>query len=253
MEDEDLKLLALAGLVERWIESDTDEAWEFGKTLKSQELVVTFRRATGPYLAKEHPLLILEEIATGDWWPGQWHHFQDAIMLVAEDDLDHAVAFCIDSMPTRIKNTELIRQIAIRIVKRDTQDAGFAFAEKLKGRDEEYAGALQGTLQGWVKIDENAAIAYAEDFKEEKYMPYIISGMLAGTDWFQDPQHGIEWVMNLADDNLRHRTLANLVWFWRLKKRPEEIERVVKSDLILNEDRQFLYDAMKRMDIIVPE
>jgi hypothetical protein len=250
--DGNLKHAALSGLARIWIEDDWDAAWTFGSTLEKRELKLTFLRTVAPYLAENQPGLILDQRKAGTWWPDQWKHLRDALLKMADHDLDRAVEVYVDHTPDRMQIGEVARQLALRIVLRDSQDAGFAFAEKLKDKAKPYAGAIQGTLQGWVKIDEAAAIAYAEDLDDEGLMPWVVSGLLTGTNWFTHPQEGLEWVTQLAHDGLRRHALANLVYLWHDKKNQREIDRILKSDLVEISDRQFLIEAMERMQIPVP-
>ena len=200
--DGDVKWLALSGLSQRWVKADPEAAWEFGKTLKGKEVRVTFLRATMPYYAKHDPGRVLDVLSQKAWWPNQWSDARDATLKMADYDLDRAVDSFADHTPERMQLGELARQLARKVVIRDSPEAGLAFADRLEGNPKALQGAVQGTLQEWVKIDENGAIAYAEDEEDPEMLPYTVSGILTGKDWLENPEETVGWIVSLSEDRI---------------------------------------------------
>ncbi|MFK5924091.1 MAG: M56 family metallopeptidase [Verrucomicrobiota bacterium] len=252
MPDGDLKLLALSGLVRRWIESDTEAAWEFGENLKDRKTRVTFFRAAGKYLANEDPGRILDALEAGQWWPDQWISVRDATLKMADYDLDRAIKSYVKFTPERMQLENMSQRLAELLVKRDTVDAGLAFAKRLE-RPIAYNGAIQGVLSVWVTIDEGAAVTYAEDIKDKKLQSFAILGLLVGKNWFANPDDTLEWVMALGNDDLRRNTLVYLVWLWNQRKDTEQVENIVRDQPIPIDDLRYLEHRLKQLDIFVPE
>lgn len=247
--DGDVKWLALSGLTHRWVTADAEAAWKFGRTLKGKEARVTFYRATMPYYAENDPGRVLEALAQNAWWPDQWIHVRDATMKMADYDLDRAVESFADATPERMQLGEIARQLARKVVVRDSPEEGFAFADRLKERKRAYQGAVQGTLQEWVKIDENAALAYAEDEEDPEMLPFTVSGILTGKDWLQNPDETVGWIVELSEDRIRRHMLVNLVYLWKDLKDPDQIKRIVEDDRIGFEDRNYLEEQAIEMGI----
>ena len=245
--NDEVKHLAFASLVGRWIETDPDEALKFDKELKDPHEQQTFFFAAAPSLSRKRPELVMSEVLRGRWWPDQYNHVAVAMRHLSQKDLDAAIDV-FTKAPEKVQQFLTGRNLARMIAERDGPAAGLEFAEGVENRGGR-EGAVRGAMHSWVQSDEAAAVAYTEDLENFSEKNIAILGMVAGKGRTNDPQKALEWVKTLGDDKMRRMALVNLVWLWSLEGKDAEMDRILGDKTIPMDDRNAMEAQLKRMDI----
>jgi hypothetical protein len=250
-EDAELKHLALASLVRRWIRNDREAAFAFDKAQEDPRVRQTFFLAAAPILLEKEPELVLEVASSGRWWPEQYDHVGTAIQKMAHKDLDAAIeAFRVT--PPRLQTFDGARRLGRLIAERDGPKAGIAFARSIDNPNSAQEAAMRGAMHTWVQMDEAAAVAYAEDQENLRDKSIAILGLLAGKGRNQKPGEVLKWAKTLADDQSRRLALANLAWLWDLEGNRPEVDRVLNDNTIAIEDRTVMEEFLRRMGVALP-
>lgn len=245
-QEDELKHLAFAAVVDRWIKNDPNEAVGFISEQKDPRVRQTFFLAAGPTMVENDPGLLLEIVNSGQWWPDQYYHVNQAIPKLASQNLDRAIdQFC--GLREKYQSFLGARSLAKALTERNGHREGLAFAEKVSSPGGK-AGAVRGTIHVWVQKDEPAVIAHVLRLRKQSDRATAIRGILAGKGRNKDPKGVLDWTKKLSDEDLRNLALVNLAWLWALEKNQEEVNRIL-DDRSLEKERGGIVEGVRDLGI----
>ncbi len=212
MPEGDTKSLAITELARRWGKRDLDDALSFRDQLGDSALAHrAFYKGIDTFMAEEKPEELLDIIAEGNWWSGQWKAEKKATLEVAEYDIEKASTHFANNA-----EREQFKDLAYKLSMRLTEEKSFkdaeAFANSLQN-PEAKGRALQAAVRVWVDEDPEAASRYVVGLRDPAAKDYAIRGML-GTVQDTNPSDSLVWAMEMQDKELRQETVEFLAKKW---------------------------------------
>jgi len=227
MPDGDAKNLAFTELMDRWGEEDIETAWEFFDQVKDDiYLKRAFYKGIMPHVAKHDPELVLETIESGAWWQDQWRPAKQAVLKVAETDIERATAYFSNTTKGK-QQGDVAYQLASKVAASGGRDAAFAFADTLENPNAR-GHAIRATVSGWMREDSLAASSYVNDLGDAYLKDHAILGLVDGI-WLSNPQDSLTWAASISDSTMRSNTYVKLTRAWQQRGESQNIARLLDS------------------------
>jgi len=239
MPEGEAQALALAELARRWAEADLEGAMAFRNRIDSKygkhsDVRRAYYRGIATEMAKAEPGALLDVIADGLWWDGQWKPEREALNRVEVEDFDHAVNHFLGTMEGKQFKEESFRY-ARRIATERSVAEALTFAEAMKSPLAK-GHALRGAVFEWAAQDVDAATRYIDGIKDKHLRSHAIDG-LVGEIRKTNPEESIAWTLSMGDAELRSETFGKLAGFWSKGEHRAHLESLLQNGRLSRSDR----------------